>query len=236
MASTNIRIESAYYGDEKSFANITSSFLNKVIGGVIDVTANGDLKPTFEAAPETKLTTQDEATIRDDAIRACGGEADQKCIEATKLKLSQEALKEKERTDLGKSVMKGDRLTVNIIDGENKRRTLITPAGQKFKLENVTGSKVDRGMGLPTLEQTQQRLILIATTIVASFAWVFSIVATYAVFMREYKPSDPTTDPYRIVAYVTAAIAAVFPGAGIVILLGWFGFQSFLKEYLTGRQ
>jgi hypothetical protein len=232
MAGT-VFIESAYYGDEKSFANITSSFLNKVIGGVIDVTANSDLKPTFEAAPETTLDSKDERRIRDDAIRACGGEADQKCIEATRLKLAQQALQEKERTDLGKSVMKGDRLTVNIVDEKGKRKTLVTPAGQKFKIENVTGGKRSDGMALPTLEQTQQRFITLVTTIVAAFVWVFSIVASYAVFMREYNPAVPTTDPYRIIAYVTAGIAAIFPGAGIVILILWFGFQSFIREYIT---
>lgn len=230
MASS-VFIESAYYGDEKSFANITSSFLNRVIGGVVDVTANSDLKPTFEAAPETKLEPSDEKEIREDAVKACGGEADQKCLEATKLKLSQEKLKEKERTDLGKGVMKGDRLTVNIVDANGKRRTLITPAGQKFKLENVTGSKKDAGMALPTLEQTQQRVILLATTIAVAFAWVFSIVATYAIFMREFTATG--IDMYRIIAYVTTGVAAIFPGAGIVIMMIWFGFRSFLREYIT---
>lgn len=233
MASS-IFIESAYYGDENSFANITSSFANKVIGGVVDVTANSDLKPTFEAAPETKLEVSDEKEIRDDAIRACGGEADQKCLEATKLKLSQEKLKEKERTDLGKGVMKGDRLTVNIVDANGKRRTLITPAGQKFKLENVTGSKKDTGTGLPTLDQMQQRFIVLVTTIAVAFTWVFSIVATYAIFMREFKNTG--TDIYRIIAYATAAIAALFPGAGIVIMMIWFGFQSFIREYIARKQ
>lgn len=233
MASS-IFIESAYYGDEKSFANITSSFVNKVIGGVVDVTANSDLKPTFEAAPETKLEASDEKEIRDDAVKACGGEADQKCLEATKLKLSQEKLKEKERTDLGKGVMKGDRLTVNIVDANGKRRTLITPAGQKFKLENVSGSKKDAGTALPTLDQMQQRAVVLATTIAVAFAWVFSIVATYAIFMREF--ANTGIDIYRIIAYVTTGIAALFPGAGIVILMLWFGFQSFIREYVARKQ
>lgn len=229
----NVFIESAYYGDEKSFANITNSFLNKVIGGVIDVTANSDLKPTFEAAPVTKLDAKDQSEIDKEAISACGGEADQKCVEAMRLKLAQQALRDKELTDTRKSVMKGDRLTVNIIDGNGKRRTLITPAGQKFKLENVTGNNTDNTTGYPTLEQIQQRVIVFVSTVAAAFVWVFSVFATYAVFMREYKPLDPKTDPYRVIAYVTGAIAAVFPGSGIVILMLWFGFQSFIREYIA---
>jgi hypothetical protein len=231
MASSNIRIESAYYGDEKSFSNITASFINRVIGGNIAVTANGDLKPTFEAATETKLEAADEKEIREEAVKACGGEADQKCLEATKLKLSQEKLKEKERTDLGKGVMKGDRLTVNIVDGNGKRRTLITPAGQEFKLQNVIGGTTNTPMGLPTLEKTQERVIMIVTVIVSAFVWVFSIVANYAIFMREAVATGK--DSYRIVAYVTAAIAALFPGAGFFTLMFWFGFNSFLREYVA---
>lgn len=231
MASSNIRIESAYYGDEKSFANITASFINRAIGGNIEVTANGDLKPTFEAATETKLEPADEKEIREDSIKACGGEADQKCLEATKLKLAQEKLKEKERTDLGKGVMKGDRLTVNIVDGNGKRRTLITPAGQPFKLQNIIGGATNTVTALPTLEQTQQRVITIISVIVGTFIWVFSIVANYAIFMREAVATGK--DSFRIVAYVTTAIAAFFPGSGLFILIFWFGFQAFVREYVA---
>jgi hypothetical protein len=231
MASSNIRIESAYYGDEKSFSNITASFINRVIGGNIAVTANGDLKPTFEAATETKLEPSDEKEIREDSVKACGGEADQKCLEATKLKLAQEKLKEKERTDLGKGVMKGDRLTVNIVDGNGKRRTLITPAGQEFKLQNVIGGATNTATALPTLAQTQERFITIISVIIGAFIWVFSIVANYAIFMREAVATGK--DSFRIVAYVTTVIAALFPGSGLFILMFWFGFQSFVREYVA---
>ena len=231
MAAGPVRIKSAYYGDENSFANITSSFINKVSNGVIDVVANGDLKPTFEAAPETKLEPTDEREIRQDAVKACGGESDQKCLEATRLKLSQEKLKEKERTDLGKGVMKGDRLTVTLIDANKKERTLITPAGQKFKLENVSGSKAGGESALPSMSDIQSRAILIITTVAGAFVWVFSIAATYAVFMRE--AVNTGMDYYRYIAYVTTAIAALFPGAGVFILMFWFGFQSFLREYIA---
>lgn len=230
MATGGIRIESAYYGDEKSFANITKSFIDRVSNRMIDVTANGDLKPTFEAAPETKLEASDEKEIREDAIRACGGESDQKCLEVTKLKLADEMLKEKERTDTSKSVMKGDRLTVNIRDENGKLRTLITPAGQTFKLENIAGGAQATG-NVPTLDDLQNQAILIITTMVGAFAWVFSIVATYAIFMREYEKTG--RDLFRIVAYVTTVIALIFPGAGIFILMFWFGFQSFVKEYIA---
>jgi hypothetical protein len=230
MATGGVRIESAYYGDENSFANITSSFVNRVSNRVIDVTANGDLKPTFEAAPVTKLEPTDQKEITEDAVRACGGESDQKCLEVTKLKLADEKLKEKERTDTAKGVMKGDRLTVNIRDENGKLRTLITPAGQTFKLENVIGGTQAK-TNVPTLDDIQNQAILIITTMVGAFTWVFSIVATYAIFMREYEKTG--RDLFRIVAYVTTVLAVIFPGAGIFILVFWFGFQSFIKEYIA---
>ena len=93
---SGVYLESAYYGDEKSFANITKSLAKKITAGVLNVTSNSQLKPTFEAAPETTLDGKDEKNIRDQAVRACGGEADQKCLEVQKIQLSQERLKEKE--------------------------------------------------------------------------------------------------------------------------------------------
>ncbi len=137
---SGIYLESAYYGDEKSFVNITSSLAKKVTGGVLDVTSNSDLRPAFEAAPETRLDSRDEKQIREQAVQACGGEADQKCLERTRIKMSQERLRAKENENLVKGVIKGDRLTVNVVDN-GRRRTLIAPAGQKLRLENILGDK-----------------------------------------------------------------------------------------------
>ena len=96
---SGVYLESAYYGDEKAFANITKSLAKKITAGILDVTSNSELKPTFEAAPETTLDGRDEKRIREQSVKACGGEADQKCLEAKKLQLSQERLKEKEMED-----------------------------------------------------------------------------------------------------------------------------------------
>lgn len=223
-------LESAYYGDEKSFANITKSLAGKIVGGVLDVTASSDLKPTFEAAPETTLNSSDEQLIRDKAVKACGGEADQVCMEKTRLKLAEERLREKEMEDLSKSVFKGDRLTINILDN-GKRRKLITPAGQKLKLENLLGDTKTEVASLVTTDKFQQYAISLTTVLVATFFWVFGIVAPYAVFMREYGKNPVENDPFRIAAYVTAGISVIFPGAGYFFILAYYGFRAFLDEY-----
>ncbi len=228
---SGVYIESAYYGDEKSFANITKSLANKIFAGVLDVTASAELKPTFEAAPETSLDSRDQRKIRDQSVAACGGEADQACLDRMRLKLSQDRLKEKETESLGKGVIKGDRLTVNIIDN-GKRRTLITPAGQKLKLENVVGNRpADKTMQLPTASDIQDRAIALLTIVLSSFIWVFGIVAAYAIFMRQYENTGK--DYFRIVAYAAAGLSLLFPGAGYIIILLYFGFQTFIAEYIA---
>lgn len=232
---SGIVLESAYYGDEKSFANITQSLAKKIIGGVLDVTANGDLKPTFEAAPETKLDNRDQKRIREEAVAGCGGEADQACLERTKLKLSEERLREKENEDLSKSVIKGDRLTLNVIDDNGKRRKLVTPAGQKLKLENIVGGK-DTGLGsMFTGDSIQTYTLTLVGVVLSTFFWVFSVVAVYTVFMRQYNPANPATDYLRIVAYVATGFALLIPGSGYVIILLAFGIPAFVKEYVADK-
>ena len=227
---SGVYLESAYYGDEKSFANITKSLAKKVAAGVLEVTSNSQLKPTFESAPETTLDSKDEKKIRDEAVRGCGGESDQKCLEAKRLQLSQERLKEKEMEDLGKGVIKGERLTVNIVEN-GKRRTLITPSGQKLRLENILGDKAsdkDAILALPTPSQFQSRAISLLTIVLSTFIYVFGIVAVYAVFMRQ---ADETgKDYFRIVGYVGAAVSVMFPGTGFLIILGYFGFKAFMEN------
>lgn len=230
---SGIYLESAYYGDEKSFANITKGLAKKIIGGVLDVTASSELKPVFEAAPETRLESQDERKIREDAVKACGGEADQGCLERTRLKLSQERLKEKENENLVKSVIKGDRLTLNVVDN-GKRRTLIAPAGQKLRLENIIGDKPsdkDAILALPSTTQIQDRAINLITVVASTFFWVFGIVAAYTIFMRQYELTGK--DSFRIIAYASAAASVLFPGLGYLIILGYFGWNAFIAEYIT---
>ena len=227
---SGVYLESAYYGDEKSFANITKSLAKKITAGVLNVTSNSQLKPTFEAAPETMLDAKDEKKIREDAVRGCGGEADQKCLEATRLQLSQERLKQKETEDLSTAAIKGERLTVNIVEN-GRRRTLITPSGQTFRLENILGDKVsdkDAVLALPAASVFQKKAIELLTIVLGTFVYVFAIVAVYAVFMRE--AVDTGKDYYRIVGYAGAAASVMFPGTGFLVILGYYGFKAFMAN------
>jgi hypothetical protein len=225
------RIESAYFGDEKSFQNITSSLVKKIADGVLDVTADEKLIPVFEAAPTTKLDNKDEKEIRDQAVAACGGEADNKCLDATMARLRQDRLKEKERESVSKNVIKGRRLTVNVIDKDGKRKQLVAPDGQKFRLENVSGAEDPNAsiLALPTASEIQKRVWIILGVIAAAFTWVFSIVAVYAVFMRQYEATGK--DSFRMIAYGATAASILIPYSGYFIILFYFGGLSFFAEY-----
>jgi hypothetical protein len=231
---SGIVLESAYYGDEKAFANITESLSKKIIGGVLDVTADAQLRPAFEAAPETKLNSRDEKRIREEAVAACGGEADQACLDRTRIKLSEERLREKENENLSKSVIKGDRLTLNLIDN-GKRRKVVAPAGQKVKLENLIGSKSEKLSDIFTGDSIQKYTLMLVGIIISTFFWVFSVVAVYRVFMRQYKPSDPSTDYFRLVAYGASAFALLIPGSGYVIIFLAFAVPAFVTEYIADK-
>lgn len=229
---SGVILESAYYGDEKAFANITQSLVKKITGGVLEVTADAQLKPAFEAAPVTKLDSRDERRIREEAVLACGGEADQSCLDRNRIKLAEERLREKENEDLSKSVIKGDRLTLNLIDN-GKRRKIVTPAGQKLRLENLIGSTTAPNLSdVLTGDKIQEYAVSIITIVVSTFFWVFSVVAVYAIFMRQYeKPGAP--DYWRILAYVGAGLALLFPGFGYVIIFLAFAVPAFTAEYIA---
>ncbi len=229
---SGVILESAYYGDERAFANITKSLADKIVAGVLDVTADAQLKPAFEAAPETRLDSRDEKRIREESVAACGGEADQACLERTKVKLSEERLREKENENLSKSVIKGDRLTVNLIDN-GRRRKIVTPAGQKLRLENLLGTSKSTTPELPTPSDIQKYTLEIVAVVVSTFFWVFSVVAVYTIFMRQYENTGK--DYYRLVAYAASAFALLVPGSGFVIILLAFAIPAFVTEYIADK-
>jgi hypothetical protein len=225
------QIVSAYFGDEKSFRNITKSLISKINEGTLDVTADETLIPVFDAAPQTKLDPKEEKRIREEAIKGCGGEADQACLDAKIAELSQARLQDLERTSTIRNAIKGRRLTVTIADQNGRTKTLIAPDGQKFKLENVAGdSKVKKDI-LPNVNVIYERAWTLALHIVNVFVYVFAIVAVYAIFMRKYETTG--LQSFKMMAYGCAIVSIFLPYAGYVIILLYFGFNSFLNEYIN---
>ena len=216
-------IESAYYGDEKSMKNITRLLGDKVLGTTLDVPVNEQLIPPFEVAPKTELSNEDVRKIRDQASKSCGG-VDKECINATEARLRQEALTEKEKiANSSAGVIKGRRLTVNIVDDKGKRRRIVVPDGQQFKLDNVTVNDPKKGpMQLPPMKYFQNQLYLIAGIVVATFIYVFGVVATYTVF-----------SPMGLFVVAPLTVISIFvPYSGYVMIFLYFMVMSGVKAYV----
>jgi hypothetical protein len=223
------QIVSAYFGDEKSFRNITQSLINKIADGTLDITADETLIPVFDAAPQTKLEAKDEKLIREEAVRGCGSESDQRCIDAKIAELSQAKLKDLERTSTIRNAIKGRRLTVTVADENGRTKTLVAPDGQKFKLENVTGGNKAKKDILPDVNVIYDRAWKIALHIINVFVYVFAIAAVYAIFMRKYETTG--LDSFKMIAYACALVSAFIPYSGYIIILLYFGFNAFINEY-----
>lgn len=219
-------IESAYYGDEKSMRKITKVLADKVLGTTIDVDVDEKLIPPFEVADKTELSARDERKIREAASRQCNGN-DQECITAKEAQLRQEALAAKERQgNSSANVIKGRRLTVNIIDADGKRRRVIIPDGQKFKMENVAISDPRKGLQVPKMEYIQNQFKLLGSLAFATFVYVFNVVLTYTVF------SDAFGNPLMSIPLVVIAI--FIPFSGYVMVFLYYMATGALKTY-TGE-
>jgi hypothetical protein len=219
-------IESAFYGDEKSMRNATKVLADKVLGTTIDLDVDEKLIPPFVVANKTELTTEDDRKIRKQAQDTCGG-VDQECIKNTEARLRQEALAAKEnQANSSANIIKGRRLTVNIIDEEGKRRRLVVPDGQKFKLDNVSVTDPRKGgMQIPPMEYYQNQFKLLGALILSTLVYVFSIVATYTIFFREF----------RWLAVPIVAISIFIPYSGYVMIFLWYMFNSAFNTYIGNQ-
>jgi len=221
-------IESAFYGDEKSQRNATKVLGDKVLGTTIDVDVNEQLIPAFEVAEKVEITSLEEKKIKEQAAAACGG-VDQACITRTEASLRQQALAEKQKqSNSAANVIKGRRLTVNIIDENGKRRRLIVPDGQKFKLDNVAINDPKKGaLQVPTVDYIQNQFKLLGSLMFSTLVYVFSVAATYVLFMQT---------EFDLLLAVPATVIAVFiPYSGYVLIFLYFMFMSFVKTYVGDK-
>jgi hypothetical protein len=242
-----VYIDSAYFGDEKSFRNITKSILGKLSGDTIDVVANETLIPAFEVSEKTELDDLEQRRIREEAVKACGGEANQECLERTRLKLNQEALLEKEKEVERKNVIKGRRLTVNIIDNEGKRKQVIVPDGQQFTLSGVTSiNPGEKGLGVPSRSEVEKKMWDVIGMVAYAFVYVFGVVMTYTVFMRRAEEMFAIKQigkgyMFQSIAYGTffftlllALLGSPSYGwmVGYIVVLLYFGFNAFIDTFI----
>lgn len=217
-------IESAYYGDEKSQRNATKVLSDKILGTTVDVDVNEQLIPPFEITDKVELTSREEKNIREQAAKRCGG-VDQDCINKTETLLRQNALDaKKQQAYSSANVIKGRRLTVNIIDENGARKRIVVPDGQKFKMDNITVNDPKKGaFQVPSTDYIQNQLKLLAMLSFTTLIYVFSVAATYTLFMQKYGV---------IVAAPVTAIAVFVPYSGYAIIFLYFMFNSAVNTYV----
>ena len=217
-------IESAYYGDEKSQRNATKSLGDKILGTTLDVDVNSNLIPALTTTDKVEITNLEEKKIKADAAKACGG-VDQECIKSTEARLRQDALAAKQNeANSSAALIKGPRLTVNIIDEEGKRKRIVVPEGQKFKLENVSVNDPTKGpLQLPSADYFQNQFKLLGSLVLSTLVYVFSVAATYTLFMQKTA---------LFVAVPVIAISVFIPYSGYVMIFLYFMFQSAINTYV----
>lgn len=254
-----VQIESAYYGDEKSFTNITNSLLSKISNGSIETVVNSSLKPQFETTTGAALTGEDEKEVTRRATIDCGTPADTKCMDAAKLRIRQQMLREKEaEATSGANMIKGNRLTVDVIDETGQRKQIVVPENQTFKLSGIA-SDIPQGKDqdslFPSGSVFYRRLWEYVGTLVGVLVYALGILVPYALFMREAEKAidvgSRDTSPkkswesntayalriagpggsYKAAAYGTAVLSAVVPYSGLVVAVVYYAGKTFINEY-----
>jgi hypothetical protein len=217
-------IESAFYGDEKTQRDTTKVLRDKVLGTTIDVDVNEGIIPPFEVVNKVELSPLEEKRIREKATRSCGG-VDQECIQRTEATLRQETLTEKQNeASSTATAIKGRRLTVNIVGEDGKRKRIVIPDGQKFKLDNVTVMDPKKGpLQVPSSEQIQTQMRLLAGVVFSTLMYVLSIAITYTLFV-------PNT--VLFVSVPVVAISVFVPYSGYFLSFFYFAFKSAVNTYV----
>jgi hypothetical protein len=220
-----VYIESAFLGDEKDMRDVSKVLRDKIVGTTIKVPVDNKLIPPFVVTNKSQLSSEDERKIRESATRICGG-ADQQCMEAKTAELKQQVLLSKSaEASSAANIVKGRRLTVNILDDKGKRRRVVVPDGQLFELEGISPMDPKKpSSALPSFDYIKTQSIEFAGVAAVTFVWVFGIVATYALFARK---------GWGYIAWALAFVAFIIPGSGYVIILGYFILESFVSNYTT---
>jgi hypothetical protein len=221
-------IESAFYGDEKSQRNATKVLGDKITGTSLKLDVNEQLIPPFEVAEKVEITSLEEKKIKQQAVKQCGG-VDQECVRTTEALLRQNTLTEKQtQANSSATAIKGRRLTVNIIDENGQRRRLVVPDGQKFSLDNVSVTNPTKGVfQAPSSAHIQSQMMILAGLVVSTLVYVFSVAATYTLFMQN-------TEMW--VALPVTAISVFLPYSGYIMIFLYFMGKSAINTFIAKQQ
>lgn len=229
-------ISSAYLGDERSAVKVTDSLTQKLLSSYDNsVDVDSKLIPIVQVEGSTALTDDQVREAQERAELDCEGATDNSCVEIKTQEYLRKMIKEKlNSVQSSANLVKGRRMVVTLnVDGED--RTYVIPEGQKFKLdESVIGDRklidpygIAGGAGVGEISagdvfgELGVQLLKALGVIAATAVYVFSVVATYKVFIQA---------GYTIVAYIATASAVFIPYSGIFITLGFFALKEFIQN------
>jgi hypothetical protein len=127
------------------------------------------------------------------------------------------------------AAVKGRRLTVNLIDENGKRRRIIIPDGQKFKLDNISVNDPKKGpLQAPSMEYFQNQFKLLGSLILSTIDLRLQRCGDlYAVH------ADSTG--LSLLRIPVTALAVFIPYSGYVDHLPLFHVQVRLSTHYVGR-
>jgi hypothetical protein len=208
-----ITIKRATWGDEKATTDITASMVEKAKPGYLDVVADNKLVPAVDLLTGTKDISIDDSemnTIKQDAVKNCGGAQDQKCVDYQVNMLQSSLLQQKvAESQSSANIVTGRRLTLTYIDDKNIERQVAIPDGQQVKF----GEKPKPSyFSLPSISWSV--FAGVGTTFLYFVLAVLGVVHVYAVAStyRTFAEMGLTT-----AKIVLTAIAAIIPLSGLLI-------------------
>ena len=99
-----------------------------------------------------------------------------------------------------------------------KKKTITIPDGNKFPVPE--GASKSSSFQLPSFSGTAVEATKITVTILATFTYVFSIIATYRTFIEA---------GYTRLGYAATAAAIFIPYSGILSMLAFFAITTYMK-------
>jgi len=218
-------INSVTIGDERSSRDITQPIIKDYIkNGTLDFVSSSALIPVFDSSPTITLTDQEQQDIHDNAVKACGGNAnDNRCIDSNVQTMQQQRLMDK-KAEAQSSVnqIKGRRVNVSYTDSDGQTHEMVVPDGQKFHLDGLKQDQTSSDVGslIPQPSAILLQVGHIIGVIVGIFLYVFSIAATYKTLASDYS---------RVIAIGGTTAAVVFPYSGYFIMIGYFLIREVYK-------
>jgi hypothetical protein len=189
---------------------------------------DSSLIPTFSTSVE--LTPVEDQQIQRQAEEECKGANDQTCLKATKFRLNQAKLQEKQQ-EQNLKVPQGPALAVTTFEKGKGFDTTFIPQGKKFVTRDgalIENPKEEsKASGDPTKAVTQAFTTFVATFggAIAAGLYVLGVLLTWKTFMGyDYRKS---------IVIAMTVIAGIFPGSGYLLSLGAWIYQGYTTATAT---